>query len=137
MKLLVEVSRDSKAKAPLAMAVFFRRALHGMVMLNRVQLKTGEVPPLYKSGVRYKAEPLGVETLRDALTTYRLRFGDCAHLAAWRVAELQEVGEQASIRIETKPSKRKAGLRLYHVVVRRGNGSIEDPSKILGMGRWQ
>src|SRR5688572_2809245 len=103
MKLSVEVSRDSKAKAPIAMALFFRRALHGMVALNRVQVRAKEVPPLYSSGVRYKEEPAGVETLRDALTTYRLRAGDCAHLAAWRVAELREAGEAAYIRIQTKP----------------------------------
>ena len=133
MCLLVEVSSGTKAKAPLAMSLFFRHALHGMVALNRVQLRAREVPPLYKSGVRYKSEPPGTETIRDALTTYRLRFGDCAHLAAWRVAELREAGEQAWIRIQSKPSRRKPGLRIYHVVVRRANGSIEDPSRLLGM----
>ena len=97
-----------------------------VVGVNRIILKRKLVPPLYKSGVRFREEPPGVETFVDALTCFKARFGDCAHLAAWRCAELQEQGEKAAIRVKwTQP--------VYHVQVRRGNGSIEDPSALLGM----
>ena len=132
MLIAIQVSGRS-GRNPLTFSWFVRRALEGMVIVNRAQIKAGEVGPLYASGVRYRDEPPGTETFRDAYTINRLGHGDCAHLAAWRVAELQEQGEKSNIRV--KWFKRKPGRgRLYHIQVRRGNGKIEDPSKLLGMG---
>lgn len=109
-----------------------RSLLQALVMVNRIALKSDKrIPPLYRAGVRYIREPQGVETFRDLYMVILNRGGDCAHLAAWRVAELQEAGENASLRIQWKVTRR--GPRLFHVLVRRGNGSIEDPSKLLGM----
>lgn len=97
-----------------------------MVAMNRALIRKRLVPKLYKSGVRYQIEQQ--ESFVDALTCYKARVGDCAHLAAWRCAELQELGEPAGIRLKwTHPR--------FHVQVRRANGAVEDPSRILGMGR--
>jgi hypothetical protein len=113
-------------------AEMVRSLLQALVMVNRIALKSDpRIPPLYSSGVRYIKEKPGVETFRDLYLVLANHGGDCAHLAAWRVAELQQAGENASIRIQWKVTRR--GIRLFHVVVRRGNGSIEDPSKLLGM----
>lgn len=101
-------------------------------MVNRIALRSDpRIPPLYRSGVRYMREPKGRETFRDLYVTLAHKGGDCAHLAAWRVAELQEGGENATLRIQWVTTRR--GPRIFHVLVRRGNGTIEDPSKLLGM----
>jgi len=57
-------------------------------------------------------------------------WGDCDDLAPYRVAELQEAGEKAKIRITWR---RVGKRRTYHVLVRRADGRIEDPSRLLGM----
>jgi hypothetical protein len=57
---------------------------------------------------------------------------DCDGLAPWRCAELREAGEPAKIRIQWKKNP-ATGQKLYHIVVRRADHSIEDPSALLGM----
>lgn len=110
-----------------------RSLLQALVMVNRIALRSDKrIPPMYRAGIRYKREPSGQETFRDLYVILANKGGDCAHLAAWRVAELQEAGENATIRVTWKTTRR--GPRLFHVQVRRGNGKIEDPSKLLGMG---
>ena len=113
---------------PLPFANWVRAQLVIMVAVNRVLIRKRMVKPLYQSGVRFREEPKGVETFVDALTCQRTGFGDCAHLAAWRCAELQENGEKAELRIKWKHP-------VYHVQVRRQNRQIEDPSALLGMRR--
>lgn len=109
--------------------------LEAIVMVNRAALRTDKsIPPLYSSGVRYARE-IAEETFRDIYTVMFHGKGDCAHLAAWRVAELQEAGESATLRCSWMRIKTKTGqtYRLTHVLVRRGDGRVEDPSKLLGM----
>lgn len=90
------------------------------------------VPPLYRAGVQYQNEPEGIpDECLDIPKIARQGHGDCFHLSCWLVAELREKGEKATIRLTWK--RRDDGTRLFHVLVRRGNGKIEDPSKKLGM----
>lgn len=111
-----------------------RAALEAVVLVNRVTMRLHRVPPLYESGVRYENEPRGTESFVDCSTVLKRGFGDCAHLCAYRVAELRERGEPAALRITFK---RLPGKRLFHVQVRRHSGGIEDPSRRLGMGKRQ
>ena len=122
-----------------------RGFLKGVVAVNRMLIRSGKLKPMYRSGVRYRREPDGEESFVDALTTQRRGFGDCAHLAAWRVAELQEA-LAAAIRngnVKNTSKLRWPSLRLYmrpasrsvHVQVRHSDGRIEDPSRLLGMGK--
>lgn len=114
-----------------------RCLLQALVMVDRITLQSDpSIPPLYKAGVRYQREPSGEETFRDVAVIKHLGHGDCAHLAAWRCAELQNAGENATLRISWKVFRRgpRKGKRLFHVQVRRGDGRVEDPSKLLGMG---
>jgi hypothetical protein len=120
-------------KRPKAFALWVRACLRSLVMLDRWLLEAGLVPPLYKSGVRFRREPKGVETFRDATDVWARGHGDCAHLAAWRAGELQAMGEKAQLRV--KWGWRKGRPRLFHVQVRRANGTVEDPSRKLGMGK--
>lgn len=102
--------------------------LTGLVALNLGQLRRGLVPPLYASGVRYVREPRGQESWQSAQQVYRARGGDCEDLAAYRAAEYHMIGKTGVYCdiIEVRPG-------LKHCVVRLEDGTIEDPSKRLGM----
>ena len=91
------------------------------------------LPLLYNSGVRYQREnyALREENWLDVLELYRLGFGDCEDLACARASELQEMGEAATAQAVAK--RRRNGTRLLHVIVKRADGSTEDPSRRLGM----
>ena len=116
-------------------------ALNAMVRANlryigAERYQGRRVPLLYESGVRYREEPWNaqgarVEEFADIPTILGRKWGDCDDLAPYRIAELRAQGEPAKVRITWKMLP---GGRLFHVVVRRGNGAIEDPSRILGMG---
>ena len=77
------------------------------------------------------------EQWRSAYTAYSEdpREGDCKVLACWRAAELQLAGEHAIAfpRIKRQTIGRR-WRNIAHILVRRGNGAIEDPSRLLGMG---
>lgn len=87
-----------------------------------------ETPSLYGAGVRYRREPLRGpararehwQTIPEVLTA---GYGDCEDLATWRAAEL--------------PGARAVPVRVrsgWHIVVLLPDGSVEDPSRRLGMG---
>jgi hypothetical protein len=103
--------------------------LNRLVSLNRYYMRTRVVPPLYKSGTVYAREATAArhsEQWQTCVQVAKSKVGDCEDLAAYRVAELCEHGEDAKIRLTLKG-------RTWHVTVRRADGSIEDPSKRLGM----
>lgn len=116
---------------PRAYAALIRAILTQLVALNVVARKRGDVPELYQSGVRFRREPRGVETFRDAPNVFRVGHGDCAHLAAWRVADLRLRGERAALAVRARWTKRAPRRRVFHVMVRRQSGALEDPSAIL------
>lgn len=129
------LKRDPKKFAELC-----RRLLVGLVMANVETMQWARrmgkpFPPLLKSGVRYRAEPPGEESFVDAWILLRRGYGDCAHLCAYRIAELMCLGERASIRIKwnVPDDPRSRRPRLFHVQVRRADGRIEDTSRLLGM----
>ena len=112
------------------------RALgEGLVLGNRLHLEAyPETPDLYDSGVRYIDESDRPEQGIDIPAIIQAGGSDCLNLSAWRIAELrQRENEKAKFRIFWK--KYDDGFRLFHVLVRRGNGNLEDPSKLLGMGK--
>jgi hypothetical protein len=84
------------------------------------------LPPLYSTRVAWSLGDVG--TLPLAHTVLRRGRAACGPLAAYRAAELQRAGEDARAVVVPSPSG-IAGR--WHAVVRRGNGAIEDPSKIL------
>jgi hypothetical protein len=92
-----------------------------------------DLPLIYRSGVRYQAEPARQERWQDIPTTLRRQQGDCEDLACWRAAELN-----ARFGVPARPQVivtrvLSDGRRLYHVIVRMPDGSVEDPSFLLGM----
>lgn len=106
-------------------------ALEGLCCVALVQLSRGGFPPLYESGVRYQQER-GTESWLGPRDVLRLGRGDCEDLVAWRVAELvlgKVVPQQRA-----RPYCYAPRPGLVHCQVRLANGSIEDPSRRLGMG---
>lgn len=107
-------------------AVVLSELVGAIARLNARLIAAGNIPPLYQSGVRYRRER-NSENWRDAAEVARAGFGDCEDLAAYRVGELLAQGEPARIHVY------QPAPRLWHVVVRRSDGTIEDPSRNLGM----
>ena len=138
MKLVVNLGakqeRWLRRSRMLAWAIY--PILVALVRVNRQYLRAYSVPGIYDSGVRYKPEPNGtIEEFAAIPVVLERGWGDCDDLAPWRVAELREQGEKAKIRIQWKALPPHIGGRLFHIVVRRQDGSIEDPSALLGMPR--
>jgi len=122
------VLRDSELFACVA-----RAAVECSIIVCRAHMRRFKTPPLYDSGIRYRLEAPGVEEFADCESMLQKGHGDCAHLVAYRCAELREAGELATVRIKWAPMPRNGGQRVFHVVVRRADGRIEDPSVRLGM----
>lgn len=105
-----------------------RAAVLGLAAISLAQMHETFVPPLYSGRIRYVREPAGRERWQTARETAERGEGDCEDLAAYRVAELHKAGEtRATIVV------RVIRPELMHIVVRRANGMIEDPSAQLGM----
>jgi hypothetical protein len=107
--------------------------LEATVEINQQYLrKHPRTPLLYASGVRYQQEPPGLNYEDFAIIPAMLRrgWGDCDDLCPWRISELRNFGENAAVRIKWKRTGRG---KLYHIQVRRADGTIEDPSALLGM----
>lgn len=127
-------TRNKRVIAVLAQTFLRAVVMSNMVTIREAKLQGKHIPSLYKSGVVYRREPLRrgkqYEEFADILTTLRRGWGDCDDLCAWRVAELRVTGEdpKADIRIYWRPRS-----NVMHVEVRRGDGSIEDPSRFLGL----
>ncbi len=89
-------------------------------------------PSLYDSGVVYEEEPGERDNWQDIPETLGLGNGDCEDLGCWRIAELRFRAEERATPFITW---REVGDRtVYHIAVRRSDGTVEDPSRLLGMG---
>lgn len=96
-----------------------------------------ETPALYNAGVKYMPERLGEEHWQDVPTTLARKIGDCEDLACWRAAELRvrsNINARPCYRYKVVDGPNGGPITLYHILVLRPDGSIEDPSKRLGMG---
>lgn len=123
---------------PVAGPIGIEAALECLVRLDQMYLRVHpETPPLYQTGVRYLRDADGATqetppaelwlTIPDCI---RAGGADCKVLSAWRCAELREAGEHARCVLSHRGS-------LWHVRVVRSDGTIEDPSRLLGMGSDQ
>lgn len=105
--------------------------LEALVQSNMDELQSNpHLPDLYSSGVRYTRERDGINKWQGILETYALKQADCEDLAAARVAFLRRAGEKRA-RCDVKFVREG----LWHVRVIRADGTVEDPSKVLGMGQ--
>jgi len=90
-----------------------------------------ETPGIYEAGVRYQREPIPAEVWKTPPYCIADGYADCEDLACWLAAQ-RFVREG----IDARPAytfKKIGNLSLYHIVVKLPDGTIEDPSKKLGM----
>lgn len=123
---------------PIALAAIARGFLHGVVLVNRMLIRARLVPRLYESGVMWRQEPWRgqFEEFADALTCVQRGAADCEDCSAWLLAECYEAGEMGADFYITGRSRIVNGKpqASMHVSIRRADGTIEDPSRYLGMG---
>ena len=110
--------------------------LETLCQINEWHRSQEHFPPLYKSGVFYEEEPPGEEEWLDTPTLRKTGKGDCEDIACDRVAELRyHCGIPAVPCIKFKDFNVNGKvITLVHVMVLRPDGTLEDPSKVLGMG---
>jgi hypothetical protein len=109
-----------------------------------------DAPSIYSGVVRYEREllpneiavkwpqcaspckaPVHPETWQGIAECIRTGEADCEDLACWRCAE-RIVREHVAARPDFS-FRKVSGLWVYHIFVRNPDGSIEDPSRKLGM----
>ncbi len=105
--------------------------LEVLIAANVAYLRTRQVKRLYESGIRYCEEALHVDDWLDIPETLARGVGDCEDLACWRIAELRVRDDEHALPYLSRADR--PDHVLYHVKVRRVDGRIEDPSRILGM----
>lgn len=150
--------RDQRDVARCLSAYVHAAAEHNLVLLEHHP----NTPRLLTTALRFRAEPADqpYETIKSIPLVIRDNGGDCAHWAAWRLAEnwldeLKEFGRRWSnckvywrdrcgrcnqiVQEQdwTCPRCRQwllgATKREYHAEVRDKNGQVEDTSRLLGM----
>jgi|GEM_PF-5381896 hypothetical protein len=136
-------------------------AEHNLVLLENHP----QTPTIYdcarKGTVRYLSEPQGTlyETVKSIPLVIETGGGDCAHLSAWRLAELWQDDlrrhgqRRATCKVYWRSKCPLCGAivkdgafgcpacgrgfprpsRVFHAEVRRSDGEVEDPSRMMGM----
>lgn len=113
--------------------------LEAYVQVNEIWWREHpDAPPLYTWGVNYQREPKGTpETWVAAPWIWKQRTGiDCDDWAPARAGELRaRFGEMARAITRKRKIRGKDGRlkTIWHVIVEREDGTIEDPSAVLGM----
>ena len=104
-------------------------AIGGPVL--RAAALRGDPAAAYEIGVRYERQKEGQEDWFDVPSAVYAGRTDCKVLACWRVAELRRAGiaaEPAFIRYDNPD-----GTYLFHILTQYPDGTLEDPSAMLGM----
>lgn len=100
--------------------------------INEELLAQGRIPTFTEGGhgVRWKPEPPGQgEHFDHAAKVLSRGWGDCDDLAPWHAASLRATGVDRGAVAEVK----RSGPTRWHAIVRRSDGTIEDPSIAAGM----
>lgn len=119
-------------------AVYSDEQLYGLLMglafaacaqMREARANGRPIPELYKTKIRYQREAPGKENWQLPTQTLSRLAGDCEDLAAgYRVPELWLAGETGAMVF-----LKRVNTNLRHIQVMRADGSIEDPSALLGM----
>lgn len=103
--------------------------------LDEDLIRSGKVPTFHEAlrrgAVKWRPEPPGEERFDHAEKVLHRGWGDCDDLAPWRAASARATGEDPGARVEML----RRSPTLWHAVVRRSDGSREDPSAEAGMRR--
>lgn len=106
--------------------------LDALVEIDCIWLRVAPTTPhLYQSGVRYHHDASKEKWLSIPEAMHE-GVADCKSLSAWLVAYYRTSGIDREARC-VKRLHDLGDLLLYHIVVQRADGTIEDPSRQLGM----
>jgi len=124
MPLRVDIKAPSDPRA-------LRALLRGLTSLDAFIIgfrreRGRPMPRIYESGVSYERER-GTEKWQRADEVLKEGSGDCEDLATWRAGELHDAGEVGAF-VDVVPAASRRG---YHAIVRRADGTTEDPSRVL------
>ena len=136
-------------------------AEHNLILLENHPQTPGLYELAKQGKLYYQTEPQGslYETVRSIPLMIRSGGGDCAHLSAWRLAELwrddlqkfrqrratckvywrskcpycHQIIDDRAIRCEHCGRGFPRPSRVFHAEVRRADGEVEDPSRMMGM----
>jgi len=106
--------------------------LEGVTRLNEQMIRSGQSPTsdqLIKAGAIWKPEPPGDERFDHGGTIAARGWGDCDDWAPNHAATLRVKGIDPGATAIVVPS----GPATYHAIVKRSDGSLEDPSAAAGM----
>lgn len=113
------------------------------LLCPRAQAEAKQLPPLYKSGVKYVPQDPKACAFRYPKDVYNRKGGDCKQVVLWRMAECRNDGVYVMPRIIWLADKAKEGRFVAHAQLRhptgkerdkhKPEGDIEDPSYNLGM----
>jgi hypothetical protein len=97
------------------------------------------LPPLYGGRIRYRMDPShgsGTEVFNSPWVVAERGEGDCNDLVTYRLVELYLSGERPRAEPDHTRAEWQGGE--IHVLIRRQNGELEDPSIILlkRAGQW-
>lgn len=122
---------------PFAGAEDIQRALDTLTDYNERWLRRNpRAPLLYESGVRWARDKCLAPGIAGACERFvamplllKEKIGDCDDIAPARAAELRvRFGDQGARAVPI----RSPGIG-WHVIVQHGDGTKEDPSRVLGM----
>jgi hypothetical protein len=109
-------------------------ALESVTRCVAAMVKKGISPPaageIKSKRVVWQPEPPGDEHFDLPTTIMGRGWGDCDDLAPWHAGSLRAGGVDPGARAFVK----RSGPTRWHALVKRSDGSIEDPSKAAGMG---
>lgn len=107
-------------------------ALEATTRLNESMLRSGDLPPFNVRNPQaiWKPEPPGQEHFDHGRIVLGRGWGDCDDLAPWLAATRRAQGDRGA-----HAFVRKSGAKRWHALVRRGDGTVEDPSLAAGMPR--
>jgi len=106
--------------------------LEAVTRLDEHMIRSGQSPTaseLVQAGARWKPEPPGDEHFDNGGTIAQRGHGDCDDWAPLRAAELRATGQDPGAAAIVVPS----GPNLWHALVKRSDGSVDDPSVAAGM----
>ena len=107
-------------------------ALEAVTRLNEQLIKSGASPTshqLIERGAEWRPEKPGDEHFDHGALIARRGFGDCDDWAPLHAATLRASGKDPG----ATAIVRKSGEKRWHAIVRRSDGTIEDPSLAAGM----
>ncbi len=130
MRIALTVPADSVDERTLG------AALEAATEVAQTQIERGRTQPLsdaISGGLRWSPEPNppGEESFDIPQTQDERGWADCDDLAPRWAAELRASGVDP----DATPIVYRSGPDRWHVVVERGDGTIEDPSRWAGMGQ--